>query len=69
MEIDLTPMKWKTRIINDETTAQFKCLLENETWEPIFENRDTNCKFNSFLFTFIKIFEASFSVQNKSVRK
>jgi hypothetical protein len=36
-------------------------------WEPVFENRDTNYKFNSFLYTFLKNFEASFPVQNKSV--
>jgi hypothetical protein len=69
MEVDLAPSKWRTRIINDEITAQFKCLLENETWEPVFGNRYTNYKFDSFLFTFLKIFEASFPVQNKLVRK
>jgi hypothetical protein len=44
-------------------------LLENETWEPVFENRGTNYKFASFLFMFLKIFEASYPVQNKHVRK
>jgi hypothetical protein len=36
-------------------------------WEPVFENRDTNYKFNSFLYTFLKIYEASFPLQNKSI--
>jgi hypothetical protein len=62
-------LKWRTRKINNETIAQFQRLLENETWEPVFENRDTNYKFNSFLYTFLKIFEASFPIQNKSVGK
>jgi hypothetical protein len=68
-EVNLAPSKWRTRIINGETTAQFQCLLENETWEPVFENRDSNYKFNSFLFMFLKIFEASFPIQNRSVGK
>jgi hypothetical protein len=68
-EVNLAPSKWRTRIINDETTAQFQHVLENETWAPVFENRDTNCKFNSFLFTFLMVFEASFPIQNKSVIK
>jgi hypothetical protein len=29
MEVDLSPSKWRTRIINDETTTQIKYLLEN----------------------------------------
>lgn len=44
-------------------------LLENRTRGPVFENRDTNYKFNSFLYTFLKIFKASFPVQNRSVGK
>jgi hypothetical protein len=67
MEVDLAPLKWRTRIVNDETTAQFKHLLDNEMWEPVFENRDTNYKCNSFQFMFLKVFEASFPVQNKHV--
>jgi hypothetical protein len=31
IKIDLAPSKWRTRIINYETIAQFKHLLENET--------------------------------------
>jgi hypothetical protein len=66
-EVNLTPLKQRTRKINNETTAPFLHLLENKMWEPLFENRDTNYKLNSFLYTFLKIFEASFPVQNKSV--
>jgi hypothetical protein len=63
------PSKRRTRIINDETTAKFEHLLEIGMWEPVFKNRDTSCKFNSFLYMFLKIFEASFPIQNKHVRK
>jgi hypothetical protein len=37
--------------------------------ETVLENRDTNYKFNTFLYTFINIFEARFPVQNKSEGK
>jgi hypothetical protein len=68
-EVNLTRLKWRTRKINNETISQFQRLLEDETWEPVFENRDTNYKFNSFLYMFLKISEASFPLQNKSVGK
>jgi hypothetical protein len=30
-EVNLTPLKWRTRKINNETIAQFQSLLEDET--------------------------------------
>jgi hypothetical protein len=68
-EVNLTPLKQRTRKINNETIAYFLHLLESETWEPVFENKDTNYKSYSFLYTFLKSFKASFPVQNKSVGK
>jgi hypothetical protein len=38
----------------------FRILLENEIWEAVFKNKDTNYKFNSTLYIFLSIFEASF---------
>jgi hypothetical protein len=58
-------MKWRLRKINNETIAQFQCLLANETWEPVFKNWDTNCKFSSFLDMFLKNFKASFHFRIK----
>jgi hypothetical protein len=49
-EVNLTPLKQRTRKINNKTTARFLRLLENEMWEPVFENRDTIYKLNSFLY-------------------
>jgi hypothetical protein len=43
--------------------------LENETWESVFKNKDTNYKFNSVLFIFLNISEANFPMQNKSIGK
>jgi hypothetical protein len=51
-EANLTPLKLRTRRINNETNAYFQRLLENEIWKPVFENKDTNYKFNSFLHIF-----------------
>jgi hypothetical protein len=64
---NLIPLKQKIRKIAIETIAQFRCLLENETWEPVCKNKDINHKFNAFLYTFLNIFEASFPFQNKRV--
>jgi hypothetical protein len=68
-EVNLAPLKWRLRKINNETIVQFQRLLENGTWEPFFKNRDTKYKFHSFSYTFLKIFEASYPGQNKSVGK
>jgi hypothetical protein len=47
---------------NIETIAQFQHILEHEMWEPVFKNKDTNYKFNSFLYVFLNIFQASFPI-------
>jgi hypothetical protein len=36
-------------------------------WEPVFKNKDTNYKCDSFLDIFLNIFEASIPIQNKRV--
>jgi hypothetical protein len=48
---------------------QFQLLLENATWESVYEDNDTNNKFNSFLYTFLNIFEASFPIKCKNMCK
>jgi hypothetical protein len=67
IKVNLIPLKQWTRKINNETVAQFQHLLENEMWEPVFKNKDENCKLNSFLCIFLNIFEGCFQIQNKSV--
>jgi hypothetical protein len=66
-DINLAPLNYRLRKINNETIVQFQRLLANETWEQVFKNWDTIYKFNSFLDTCLKIFEASFLIQNKSL--
>jgi hypothetical protein len=67
LEENLTPLKQKTREINNETIAHFQHPLGNVTWEHVFKNKDTNYRCNSFLCIFLSIFEASFPMQNKNV--
>jgi hypothetical protein len=67
--INLVPLKWRLRKINNETIAQFQCLLANEKWEPVFKNWHIIYNLNSFLDMFLKIFEANFPVKNKSVER
>jgi hypothetical protein len=60
------PFKRKTILINNETITNFQTLLKKETWERVYKVKDTNCMFNSFLCTFLNIFQASFPVTYKS---
>lgn len=60
------PIKQKTRLINSYTLTNFQTLLKQEMWESVYQNQDVNCMFNSFLSTFLNIFEASFPVKYKN---
>jgi hypothetical protein len=64
---NIVPLKTRTREINNEKIMQFQLQLANETWESVYIDKDSNSKFNSFLHTFLKIFEASFPVKYKSI--
>jgi hypothetical protein len=59
-------LKQRTREINNERIMQFPLQLANESWESICIDNDTTNKFNSYLHTFLNIFEASFPVKYKS---
>ena len=60
------PFKQKIRAINKITLTNFQALLKQEMWESVYHNEDVNDMFNSFLSTFLNIFEASFPVKYKS---
>jgi hypothetical protein len=62
-------LKQRTRKVNNETIKQFQLLLKSETWEFVYKDDDTNIKFNSFLYTFLNIFEASFPIKYKNKGK
>jgi hypothetical protein len=67
-KVNLTPLKQRTRKLNNEIIAQFLDLLENKTWKPVFKNRTQIVSLTLFyICIFLNIFEASFPVQNKIV--
>ena len=55
------PSKQRTRVINNETNTNFQSLLENETWQAVHKDNDTNMV-NSFLYTFINILKPVFQL-------
>jgi hypothetical protein len=42
---------------------------EQETWESVYQTQDTNYMFNSFLRTFLNIFEVSFPINCRRTYK
>jgi hypothetical protein len=66
---NLIPFKQRKRKVKNETIMQFQILLKSETWESVYKDNDTNNKFNSFFYTFLNIFEASFPINYKSLGK
>jgi len=46
----------------------FQILLKKETWQPVYIDTDPNHMFNSFLCTFLNIFQASFPVKYKRMK-
>ena len=62
-------LKQKTRLINSETLTSFQALLKQETWGTVYQTQDTNNMFNSFLNTFLKIFETCFPVKYRSAKE
>jgi len=49
--------------------TQIQLQLANEGWQSFYGDNGTSNKFNSFLHTFINIFEASFPVKYKCIHK
>jgi SHS2 domain-containing protein len=61
--------KQRTKIINSETLTNFQSLLKQETWQSVYQTQDTKNMFNSFLNTFLHIFEATFTVNYRSTKE
>jgi hypothetical protein len=66
---NLVMLKHKVRKVNNEKIMQFQHLVKSETWIYVHKDNDTNNKFNSFLYTFLSIFESSLPIKYKSIRK
>jgi hypothetical protein len=52
-----TYMKW---MINSDTIANFQIQLSYELWESVFDEKDVNMSFNTFLNTFLSTYYSSF---------
>ena len=65
--INKFPLKQRIRLIDNETIMNFQTVLKKETWESVYIATDPNHMFNSFLCTFLNIFQASFPVEYKSM--
>jgi hypothetical protein len=48
---------------------QFQLKLANETWESVCIDNVANNKYNSFLHTFLNIFEVSFPIKRRSIHR
>jgi ribosomal protein L33 len=48
---------------------QLQLQLANETWKSVYIDNGTNSKFNSFLHTFLNVFEGSFPVKYKHIHR
>jgi hypothetical protein len=66
---NLIYLRQRTRKINNETVMCFQLLLKNETWVFVYKSSDTNDQFNSFLYSFLNIYEATFPTSYKNTGK
>jgi hypothetical protein len=55
----------KIRLINNDTIKEFKTHLSNENWDSLLSSHDIDTKFNTFLNTFLRIFEANFPTKTE----
>ena len=62
-------LQQRTRTINRVTLSHFQSLLKQETWQSVYQTQDTNNMFNSFLNTFLHVFETSFPVKYSSIKE
>ena len=61
---ELPPKKYRLiREINEHTINNFHRNLSYETWETVFSTEDINRMFNSFLDSYLKIFNSSFPLK------
>jgi hypothetical protein len=56
------------RKIDNYTVAVFQLQLSYENWDEIFVDKKVNIIFNSFLNTYLRIFNASFLTINKHIK-
>jgi hypothetical protein len=62
------PLQQRARSIDNETIMNFQTVPNKETWEFVFVDTYSNHMLNSFLCTFLNIFQASFPVKYQSIK-
>jgi hypothetical protein len=62
------PLKGRTRLIGNTTIMNYQTLLKKETWESVYIDTDPNHMYNSFLCTFLNIFQAHFPGKYKCMK-
>jgi hypothetical protein len=62
-QLEYRPKFYYKRIINNDTLKQFLMLLSFENWEEVFDERNVNEAFNSFLNTYLRAFYLSFPLK------
>jgi hypothetical protein len=56
------------RKINQATLLDFKYKLSFETWDLVFDAKDINTMYNSFLNTYLRIFYSSFPLKELTIK-
>ena len=56
-----------TRIINKINIAELQLQLSWESWNEVFNKKDVNLMFNSFLNTYLRYFNSSFKIKKKKI--
>jgi hypothetical protein len=54
------------RLVNEDSIAQFLNKLSNDEWEIIYNLNDVNEIFNTFLNSFLLVYESCFPMQNST---
>jgi len=61
-------LKQRTRLIYNETIINFQTVVKKKSDNLFIVDKHPNNMFNSFLCTFLNIFQASFLVKYKSIK-
>jgi hypothetical protein len=63
--INKFPLKQGTRLITSEKIINIQTLLKADKWESLYKDKNPTSMFNSFLFTFLNIFQPVFQLNTK----
>jgi hypothetical protein len=69
--IDLKIQNSKSRFIRNidkYAISDFKIKLSYETWDNVFDNKDANFIYNSFLLTYLRVFYSSFPLRKLNTK-